>query len=155
MLVLGIDPGIERTGFAVLASECGKIRVLDFGCIMTDKKHPFSNRLAQLATDLRSVLRQWKPSACAVEQLFFSKNVKTAMTVSHARGVILEVLEEHGIPVQELNPGHIKLAVCGDARADKLQIRKMLHFTLGIDVRQDDTADAIAAALCMITTHTY
>ena len=152
MRIIGIDPGIERTGFAVLETDKGKMRVLDYGRIITDRKLPFSNRLSCLATDLAGILRQWKPVAAGLEQVFFSKNVKTAMKVSHARGVIMEVLEEHGVAVHELNPSHIKIAVTGDARADKLQVKKMLQYTLGMDIRSDDAADAVAAGICMLTT---
>lgn len=152
MRVMGIDPGIERTGFAVLEMEKGSVRVLDFGRIFTDKKHPFSHRLNLLATDLKNLIRQWKPQAAAIEQIFFSKNVKTAMRVSHARGVILETLEEHGIPIQEFNPAHIKLSVTGDAKADKLQMKKMVHYLLGIALKSDDATDAVACALCLLHT---
>ncbi|MBI2638483.1 crossover junction endodeoxyribonuclease RuvC [Candidatus Peregrinibacteria bacterium] len=152
---MGIDPGIERTGFAVLEMEKSKITVLDFGRIFTDKRHPFSHRLNLLATDLKNLIRQWKPQAASIEQIFFSKNVKTAMRVSHARGVILETLEEHGIQVQEFNPAHIKLAVTGDAKADKLQMKKMVQYLLGIALEGDDATDAIACALCMLHTNTF
>jgi len=152
MRIIGIDPGIEKTGFAILEMERGKFLVHDFGCIMTDKKLAFSNRLNILAHDLAKIIRQWKPSAAGLEQIFFSKNVKTAMKVSHARGVIMEVLEELGVPVFEFNPGHIKLALTGDGRADKLQMKKMIQCTLGISVKNDDTADAIACGICLLTT---
>lgn len=152
MRVIGIDPGIERTGFAVLERENGRVRLLDSGRIFTDKKHPFSHRLHSLATDMAALLKQWKPQAAAVEQLFFSKNVKTAMRVSHGRGVILETLEEHGVAIQEFNPSHIKIAVTGDARADKLQMKKMLQCLLGFSPDSDDAADAIACGLCLLHT---
>lgn len=152
MRVLGLDPGIEKTGFAILEMNAGKFDLLDFGCIKTDKKHPFANRLVTLAGDLKKIIRQWKPAAAGLERIFFSKNVKTAMKVSHARGVILETLEEHGVAVTEFNPAHIKLAVTGSGSADKLNIQKMLHYTLGITVKNDDTADAIACGICLLTT---
>lgn len=153
MRIIGIDPGIERTGFAILELVGEKIVVLDAGCIMTDKKLQFSHRLSLLSTDLKMLLRQWKPVAAGVEQIFFSKNVKTAMKVSHARGVILETLEEHGVPVQEFNPGHIKVAVTGDGKADKKQVQKMLQYIVGMVPRSDDAADAIACGVCLLSTH--
>jgi crossover junction endodeoxyribonuclease RuvC len=153
MRIIGIDPGIERTGFAILEMENGKITLRDFGRIFTDKKSPFSNRLLTLSTDLQQILREWKPHAAAIEQIFFSKNVKSAMKVSHARGVILETLEEQGVPVTEYNPSHIKIAVTGDARADKLQIRKMISILLKIDVKRDDAADAIACGFCFLASN--
>lgn len=154
MRIIGIDPGIERTGFAVLEMRSGKFSLLDCGRIFTEKRHPFSHRLNLLANDFKQILRQWKPDAAALEQVFFSKNVKSAIKVSHARGVVLEMLEEHGIPVREFNPSHIKIAVCGDARADKLQIKKMLQYLLAIDVKSDDAADAIACGICFLTSRT-
>lgn len=154
MRIIGIDPGIERTGFAVLEMSGKNMLLLDCGCIKTSSKLPFPTRLNILANDLKSVLKEWKPAAAGLEHIYFSKNVKTAMKVSHARGVIAEVLEEYGIHITEFNPAHIKLAVAGDAKADKLQIRKMLQCTLGIDIEQDDTADAIACAICLLTTRT-
>lgn len=151
MRIIGIDPGIERTGFAVLEMQNGKLALLDCGLILTEKRHAFSYRLNLLANDLKKILRQWKPSAAALEQVFFSKNVKTAMRVSHARGVILEIFEEFGIPVKELNPSHVKMAVTGDGRADKLQMRKMMPHLLNIEVKSDDVADAIACGICYMS----
>lgn len=150
MRVIGIDPGIERTGFAVLEVADGKTHLKDFGRILTDKTHPFSYRLNTLASDLKKLLKKWKPAAAGLEEVFFSKNVKTAIKVSHARGVILETLEEHGIAVYEFNPAHVKMSVTGDGRADKLQVKKMVKYLLGVDLKNDDTADAIACALAVL-----
>lgn len=151
MRIIGIDPGIERTGFAILEMQNEKLALLDCGLILTEKQHAFSYRLNLLANDLKKILREWKPDGAALEQVFFSKNVKSAMRVSHARGVILEILEEFGIPVKELNPSHVKMAVTGDGRADKLQMRKMLPHLLNVDVKSDDIVDAIACGICFIT----
>lgn len=154
MHVLGIDPGIERTGFAVLEMKPrGAFSVLDFGCILTDKKLPTAARLQSLAQDLKEIVSKWKPVAAGIEQVFFSKNVKTAMKVSHARGVIMETLEDHGVSIFEFNPSHIKMAVCGHGRADKHEVKKMIQYTLGIHLKNDDTADAIACGICLVTTH--
>jgi len=149
MRVIGIDPGIERTGFAVLEMNRGKATLLDVGCIKTDKKFSFPQRLTQLVADLKSILRQWNPVAASIEHIFFSKNVKTAIKVSHARGVILETLEDHGIAITELYPAQVKMAMTGDCRADKLQIKKMVQYTLGLKLKNDDAADAIACAMCL------
>ncbi|MEK7171325.1 MAG: crossover junction endodeoxyribonuclease RuvC [Patescibacteria group bacterium] len=153
MRVIGIDPGIERTGFAVLEMAGGKTHLLDFGRIFTDKKDPFSHRLNTLSCDLKRLLKKWKPDAAGIEEVFFSKNVKTAIKVSHARGVILETLEEHGIAIYEFNPAHVKMTVTGDGRADKFQVKKMVKCLLGIDLKRDDTADAIACGLATIATY--
>ncbi len=152
MRVIGIDPGIERTGFAVLEQDKnGAPQLLDYGCIYTSKEDEFPARLASLAADIRSLLRQWKPTAAGIEQLFFSTNVKTAMRVSQARGVVVELLEEHGVPIMEINPSHIKMAVTGSGRADKVQVRKMLHYLLGVSPKNDDSADAIACGICLLS----
>lgn len=148
MRVIGIDPGIEKTGFGVVDIAGSRITVHDVGCIFTERGMPVSARLHVLATDLRQIIRQWKPEVAGIEQIFFSRNVKTAMTVSHARGVIIEVMEEHGVPILEFNPGEIKSAITGDARADKLQMRKMLHCTFGMQIKNDDAGDALACAVC-------
>lgn len=150
MRLLGIDPGIERTGFAILEVSHGEPKLLDAGCIRTSKEHTKTERLHTIAQDLSAIIRQWKPTAAGVEIVFFSKNVKTAITVSHARGVILEVLERHRVAVHEFNPSHIKMAVTGNGRADKLQIQRMLQYLLNVEVKSDDTADAIACSLCLM-----
>lgn len=155
MRVLGIDPGIERTGFAVMEMEKNSLSLLDCGLIFTSKSDPFSKRLADIAHDLKTILRKWKPAAAGLEELFFSKNIKTAMKVSHGRGVILETLEEYGVPVREFNPAHIKIAVTGDGRANKLQIKKMLQYLMGKDLKSDDAADAVACAICLLTTNKF
>lgn len=155
MRALGIDPGIERTGFAVMEMQNGKLRLLDCGRITTDKRHPFSHRLSLIARDLKQLLKQWKPDAAGIEQVFFSKNVKTAIKVAHSRGVILEILEERGVKIFEFNPSHVKLALTGDTKADKLQIQKMVQCLLGVKLKHDDAADAIACAVTLLTTNQF
>lgn len=152
MRVIGIDPGIEKIGFAILEMQNGKLKILDCGLIMTDKRQAFSHRLNLLALDLKKLIKKWNPAKAGLEEIFFSKNIKTAIKVAHARGVILETLEEHGVAVKEFNPSRVKSAVTGDSRADKLQIRKMLQYILGIDIKQDDAADAIACGICLLST---
>lgn len=150
MRIIGIDPGIEKTGFAILESNKNRRTLLDCGCIRTSKKESLSSRLVQLKKDLHEVLAQWKPTHGSVEMIFFSKNVKTAITVAHARGVILEVLAEYGVELTEFAPNQIKAAITGDATADKKQVQKMVHYELGITLRNDDTVDAIAGGLCLL-----
>ena len=156
MRIIGIDPGIEKTGFAVLETKRGaRPALLDCGCIRTSKSDSLSARLVQLKNDLTEILLEWKPSAGSVELIFFSKNVKTAITVAHARGVILEVLAEHGVALTEFTPNQIKASVTGDATADKKQVQKMVHYELGIVLKNDDTIDAIAGGLCLIAHKKY
>ncbi len=149
MIILGIDPGIERMGFAVLEVVKGKTVLRDCGCVKTSKDLTLAQRLKELAGDLEEIIKTWKPNTAAVEELFFSKNVKTAITVAHARGVILAELAKHNIPERTFNPVAIKLAICGDSKADKKQMQKMVQYELGIKLKSDDTVDAVGIALCM------
>lgn len=149
MIVLGVDPGLHRTGFGIIKFESHEPTLLDFGCIVTDAKMNFSLRLTTMAADFSSLLLKWRPDAAVLEELFFSKNVKTAMKVSHARGVILELLEDFGIPIQEVKPQSVKLALTGYGKADKLQMKKMLGLLLKLEKtpKSDDAVDALACAL--------
>ena len=149
MVILGIDPGLERMGFAILEVVKGKTLLRDCGCVKTSKDLTLEERLKELAKDLDEILTTWKPQAAAVEELFFSKNTKTALAVAHARGVILLQLAEHGLSVRTFNPLTIKQAICGDSKADKKQMQKMVQYELGIKLKSDDTVDAVAIALCM------
>jgi len=153
MRIIGIDPGIEKMGFAILEKQKNIIRLLDCGCIYTPSSEHLSRRLNMLSQDLKSILKEWRPSVAGVEQLFFSKNVKTALTVCHARGVILEALEDHGVEMMEFNPGTIKQAVTGDMRADKKQMQKMVDYHLGVNLKNDDTVDAIACGICLLSSY--
>ncbi len=149
MVVLGIDPGVHKTGFGVVKFDGGNMMPLDFGCIITDAKMNFSSRLATLAADFSQILLKWRPDAAIIEELFFSKNVKTAMKVSHARGVIMELLEDFGIPIEEVKPQTVKLTLTGFGKADKLQMKKMITLLLKLKTEpsSDDAVDALACAL--------
>lgn len=151
MRILGIDPGLERTGFAVLENNETGETLLDYGRIRTPAGSPLHERLRMLEDDLLGLIKQWSPGYCAIEEIYFSKNVKTALTVSHARGVILKVAASAGLSVHAFNPATIKSTITGDGRADKLQIQKMLAQILGIQIASDDAADAIACALCCVS----
>lgn len=150
MRILGIDPGTATIGFGVIEWDRGTVKLLTAGHISTSKTLSTAARLAELATDLKTLCAQWKPDTCAVEELFFSKNVTTALKVSQARGVILHTLHETGYPVAEYNPLQIKVAVTGDGRADKKQVQKMVKMILKLNTvpKPDDAADALAIALC-------
>lgn len=154
MRILGIDPGTATIGFGVIETDRGTPRLLTAGHISTAKTLSTAARLTELATDLKTLCAEWKPDVCAVEELFFSKNVKTALKVSQARGVILHTLHEIGYPVAEYNPLQIKTAVTGDGRADKKQIQKMVKIILKLDTlpKPDDAADALAIAMCHANT---
>lgn len=151
MRIIGIDPGTAITGFSIIERKKGKIKLLDYGCIRTPAGMRPSNRLHQIAQDLETILKEWQPTHASVEKLFFNKNVKTAMSVSQARGVILQKLIENNVHDSEFTPMQIKSAVCGHGKADKKMVQKMVQVILGLSKipKPDDAADAIAAALCL------
>lgn len=150
MRILGLDPGTAITGFSILERQAGGLRLLDYGCIRTEKDLPPATRLNQIAQDLSTIIEKWQPSRAAVEKIFFQKNVKTAIAVAQARGVLIQKLSEKQITIAEYTPSQIKSAVCGTGRADKKMIQQMikLTFKLAKPPQPDDAADAIAAAVC-------
>ncbi|MFA6917997.1 MAG: crossover junction endodeoxyribonuclease RuvC [Candidatus Gracilibacteria bacterium] len=153
MITIGIDPGTATTGFSILEKDRkGKIKLLDYGCIKTASNLKANIRLNQIATDLRTLIKKWKPDFASIEKLFFNKNVKTAIAVSQARGVIIQILTELGIEQAEYTPLEVKSAVCGYGRADKKMVQDMVKILLGLSKvpKPDDAADAIAIALCSI-----
>lgn len=150
MRIIGIDPGTETTGFSIIDYEKKKIKLLDYGCIKTKKNSEMGTRLNQLSKDLSTLIKKWKPQKASIEKLFFNKNVKTAITVAQARGVIIQTLEKNNIKQKEFTPAQIKMSVCGYGRADKKMIQQMVKIILGLKTtpQPDDAADAIAAAIC-------
>jgi crossover junction endodeoxyribonuclease RuvC len=151
MRIIGIDPGTAITGFSIIESDKGVIRLLDFGCIRTKAGLAQGTRLNQIAEDITTLVEKWKPHQASVEKLFFKKNVKTAMTVSEARGVIIQKFTEKGVELSEFTPLEIKSAVCGYGRADKKMVQEMVRLTFNMETvpKPDDAADAIAAAICL------
>ena len=151
MIILGIDPGTATTGFSILQKNKGKITLLDYGCIRTAAGLQANIRLNQIAGDIDTIIKKWKPNVASIEKLFFQKNVKTAMAVSQARGVIIQKCTEKGLKISEYTPLEIKSAICGYGRADKKMVQHMVKITLGLKVtpKPDDAADAIAAAICL------
>ncbi len=150
MIILGIDPGTATTGFGVIDYTNGEYSLLDYGCITTKFSDTIATRLHQISRDLDEIVNHWKPDTIAIEELFFSKNVKTAMHVAHARGAIMQKLAERGYPIHEYKPQQIKEAVCGYGRAEKKQIQKMVQIILKMQEipRPDDAADALGTAIC-------
>lgn len=154
MIVIGIDPGIARTGYGVLSTEGRFPTPLTFGCIETSGDCNTADRLLQVYEAVSCLLDEYSPAWLAMEKLFFSRNVTSAMHVSEARGVILLAAEQHGVQIAEYTPNQIKQAVTGSGRADKHQMQEMMRRLLGLDdiPRPDDTADGLAIALCHINT---
>ena len=147
--ILGLDPGFGRLGFGAISVVRGKTCVLDYGIISTSSKTPFGERLVQLANDLETLLDQLKPSKIVVEKLFFTKNVKTAMQVAEARGVLLYLAACRKIVVTEYTPSQVKSAITGDGKADKKGMQKMVKLMLNLKSapKIDDAADALGLAL--------
>ena len=151
-IVIGIDPGVARTGYGVLRRCDPYPTPLAFGCIETPSDHRPSRRLLEIYEKISLLLDEYAPECLAMEQLFFSRNVTSAMHVSEARGVVLLAAEQRGIPVTEYTPNQIKLAVTGSGRADKHQVQEMMRRLLRLQElpRPDDAADGLAIALCHI-----
>lgn len=154
MRIIGIDPGLATTGFAILDLDGRTKTLLRYGVIRTSPKLRLSERLLEIQKDLNSILEQYKPDQCSIEQIFFSKNVTTGIAVSHARGALLMALETHHVPLHEWSPSAMKRALTGDGRADKKAIQKMVTLELGLKEipKPDDAADAVSLALSLALT---
>ena len=158
MIILGIDPGTATTGYGVIENNQGKVKAVDYGCILTDKKMKMPERLDFLGEELKKIIKEYKPQAMAVEELFFFKNAKTIITVGQARGVILfvgknaskNISKKTGLDIYEYTPLQVKQAVVGYGRADKKQVQQMVKAILGLNEipKPDDAADALAVAIC-------
>jgi crossover junction endodeoxyribonuclease RuvC len=148
--ILGIDPGFGRMGYGIVEQNGSDWRCLEYGCIETDAKTTFLHRLAEIHAELEKIINEFKPTRMAVEELFFFKNVTTAMQVAQARGVILLTAIENGLPVDEFTPLEVKQAMTGYGRAEKGQMQRMVQAILGMKdaIKSDDAADALAIALC-------
>lgn len=150
MHVVGIDPGIARTGYGVLALSGNSYRALAYDCIFTPAGVPHTERLQLLFHQLTHVFRTYQVQEAAVEQLFFNRNVSTALVVGQARGVALLAAAEAGATVFEYTPLQVKQATTGQGRASKEQVQFMVRAILGLTEvpKPDDVADALAVALC-------
>ncbi|HSN73845.1 MAG TPA: crossover junction endodeoxyribonuclease RuvC [Anaerolineae bacterium] len=149
MRVLGVDPGTAITGYGLVDYD-GDLRLVDCGAIVTPAGMALPQRLLAIHRDLSAVIVRFQPEAVAVEELFFSKNVRTAMSVGQARGVVLLAAAQAGLPIYHYKPSEVKLAVAGYGGADKAQIQEMVRLLLGLDnvLKPDDVADAVAIAIC-------
>ena len=154
MRILGIDPGLATTGFAVLEVQNRTKKLLITGVISTAKNLNLSERLKEIYEDVQALIKEYKPNTCAIEQIFFSKNITTGIQVSHARGVVLLALEQASVPYQEFSPSAMKRLLTGNGSADKKSIQKMLCLELNLKTipNPDDAADALSLALCLSST---
>ena len=149
MRILGIDPGVAIVGYGIVEERDRILKLVDYGCIITKASCPHPERLVKISKELDKIIKTFKPDVLAVEELFFCKNVKTALKVGEARGVILSVAMQNNLPIHEFTPLQIKQAVTSYGRADKNQIQQMVKIILGLKniIKSDDAADAVAAAI--------
>jgi crossover junction endodeoxyribonuclease RuvC len=158
MLALGLDPGTATTGYGLVRLlDDGSLQAVEFGVISTPKDTPPAERLSLLFHRLNEILALHRPETCAVEKLFFQRNVSTAIAVGQARGVLLLALAEAGLDVAEYTPNEVKQAVTGYGSADKRQVQEMVRVQLALDgiPKPDDAADALAIAICHLSTRRY
>ncbi len=150
MLVLGIDPGLATTGYGLVEGDGQRLGLVAYGVIRTPAKTPIAHRLMQIHNELAALLRQYRPDAAAVEELFFSTNARTAIAVGEARGVVILTLAEANLSVAEYTPLQVKQAITGYGQADKTQVQQMVRLLLSLsDIPQpDDAADALAVSVC-------
>jgi crossover junction endodeoxyribonuclease RuvC len=148
-VILGIDPGLARMGYGAVYLEGSQLKVVEYGTLTTEAHRPLEERLAVLFRKFQKILKGIKPETAAFEELFFSRNAKTAIAVGQARGVALLACGLAQVPVFEYRPMEVKQAVAGYGNADKQQVQKMVKLLLGLSEipRPDDTADALAVAI--------
>lgn len=149
MRIIGIDPGTGILGFGVVDRKDGVYTLVTAGVITTPAHTPLDERLEEIFDGLTEIIRETKPDAMSIEKLFFSRNVTTAISVSHARGVAMLVGRKAKLPIAEYTPMQIKQAITGYGNADKKQIQEMVRLQLRLREvpKPDDAADALAAAL--------
>ena len=152
MLVLGVDPGTAITGYGLVrhAPDGDQLEAVAYGVITTPSDWAMPQRLQKIYQGLTDLIREHHPTEAAVEQLFFSRNVKTALAVGQARGVVLLSLADCGLSVHEYTPLQVKQSVVGYGRAEKAQVQELVRLLLGLEAvpQPDDAADALAIAIC-------
>ena len=150
MIILGIDPGFAIVGYGVLEYRNNHFRVLDYGAITTEAKTPMYDRFLSIYNDLNEIIEKYNPDFMAIEELFFNTNRTTAINVAQARGILLLSALQHGVKVFEYTPLQVKQAIAGYGRAEKQQVQQMVKILLNLDKvpKPDDTADALAIAVC-------
>ena len=156
MLSLGIDPGTATLGYGLVRElDDGSLACVHFDVIRTRAETPMPQRLMIIYDELASLVERFRPDRAAVEELFFARNVTTAMSVAQARGVVLLALQNAGLPIAEYKPNAIKLAITGYGGADKPQMQEMVRLLLALErrPRPDDAADALAVAIADL--HSY
>ena len=150
MKILGIDPGMAIVGYSLVDFDGESCKLLSSGSIQTDKNKRESARLLEIFNDMTQIVELHKPDVASIEKLYFFKNQTTVMPVSHARGVILTVLEKYNIPIYEYTPMEVKQVLTGYGRADKKEVEQMVKLSLDTEnlPKLDDTVDSMAIAIC-------
>lgn len=147
MITLGIDPGFARCGYAFIELENSIYKIIDSGLIETFQKTEYNQRLKKIYEELNNLIAKFKPDNAAIEELFFSKNTKTALKVAEARGIIILALTVNNIDFKEYKPKEVKSQITGNGNANKDAIIRMVNLFTNSKIKQDDTADAVAIAL--------
>lgn len=149
MIIIGIDPGTAKVGFGIIRKNQDKLECLDYGIIQTESILSTEKRLKKIYLEILSLIKKWKPEVLAIENIYFFKNLKTAMPVSQAKGVILLAASQKKIPIFEITPLQVKTFVTGYGRADKKQVQKMIKILLNLKEtpKPDDAADALGVAI--------
>ena len=150
MFVLGVDPGLTTAGYGIIEASGTKFHAVTAGVIRTDPGDAVAHRLTEIYDDLRSLIAEFRPTEAAIEEVFVNRNLQTATSVGRAAGVALLAIAQAGIPIAEYTPSAVKMALCGNGRAPKDQMQRVVAMRLGLAAVPEsaDAADALAAALC-------
>lgn len=149
-IIMGIDPGLATVGYGLIENNKGKLKCVDYGAIKTKAGLSLEERLLLIQKDMASLIKNYQPKFCGVEELFFTKNVTNGLKVAHARGVILTELYKSGVPIYPFTPLQVKNNITGDGGAQKWQVQEMVKRILNLSKipKPDDAADALAIAIC-------
>ncbi|PJC25022.1 MAG: crossover junction endodeoxyribonuclease RuvC [Candidatus Tagabacteria bacterium CG_4_9_14_0_2_um_filter_41_11] len=149
MIILGIDPGFSRLGYAIIDADKGNSKVIDCSCFETSPRLEYSKRLVLVADKVKDLILKHRPQFLAIEKVFFTKNQKTAFQIAEVRGILLYLAASSGITTCEYTPLEVKMALCGYGKATKEQVQKMLKALLNIHFlpKEDDASDALAICL--------
>lgn len=150
MRIIGIDPGYAIVGYGIVDYAGNRFKPVKYGAVLTEAKTEFTSRLDHIYSELTDIINEYRPESMSIEKLYFNTNTTTAIDVAQARGVILLAAKKNGVPVYEYTPLQVKQSVTGYGRAEKKQIMEMTRMLLGLDKvpKPDDTADALALAIC-------
>ena len=150
MRILGIDPGYAIVGYGVIDYQNTRFTVVDYGAILTDAGTPFNERIEKIFDETCALMQRWKPEAMAIEKLFYNTNAKTVIDVGQARGALILAAQKSGLGIAEYTPLQVKQSVVGYGRAEKKQVQEMTKLILNLPKipKPDDTADALAIAIC-------